>query len=824
MQSNWNSEGNNLENSESNTKLDRSNTQTNLLPMNFWKEGEIFIGRKDKYQIIKNIGSGGCGVAYLAKGEWSQKLYVIKTINDNVDGSRTRQHEILTNEFANLAGLEHPNIVKVEGYERIGDSWCLFLEHIEGKNLKEYVQEKGPLPEQEALEYIQQIGSALNYLHNEEGKIYQRIIHHDVKPANIMVRNDSNQAVLIDFGAARFYREEVLGVNQKFYTPGYTPLEPWDIPATDVYALAATLYCLLTNEHPISSQERHQGRELVPPNQYNPQISDRVNDAILLGMEMKSTARPQSVSEWLELLEEIPSPTSSSDYIYTTHPQYSFTTNANGQQNTYYFVIDENNQPVELGNGNYGVVYLIHKGGNSKYPNKYAFKILYKYDDSELNEVIKERFEAEIRSSNEIIDELENFNVRQIPGIVMTIDGTTEFLNSEAYKTFTQLNSIERLSNYALVMELYDKTLEELLEDGIGKYAIQNSKLVPHQDIEPIIFESKAKAKAYIRQRIKDRKEQKNLESKIYELNGYDLLSSLNFAERIATILPYLENITQGLRYLHKAGYLHLDLKPANIFNRELDSTLQSAIGDLGFLQKNHLKPESLLGKYNRLPLGTLHYRSPEQKYFFDVANVEIDRGTETRLIIRDPIFRDTIIEEGDYVIFGKHNDKSYEIERISIELEKNAPVYIYLKPEENDEFYLKPCKRNQAKFYKIQGKRTDLFGIGAIAFNLITCGESPERFYESIRKYDTQDSTVAELIGKYESVYSFESSEPGLTKIFEPFQDKNSSEYVPRQIVELILKCMLYKSEDTFYNASKSTNKEPTAMLLEQLKSLHNT
>ncbi|MDJ0688553.1 MAG: protein kinase [Xenococcaceae cyanobacterium MO_188.B32] len=815
MQSNLNSEYN-LENSETNSKI-------NTIPINYWQEGEVFMGRKDNYKIIKNIGSGGCGIAYLAKGEWSQKLFVIKTINDNVNGSRTLKNEVLTNEFANLAGLEHPHIVKVEGYERIGDFWCLFLEHIEGQNLKKYVREKGPLSEKDALKYIQQIGSALNYLHNEEGKIYQRIIHHDIKPSNIMLRADSNQVVLIDFGAARFYREEVLGVNQQFYTPGYTPLEPWDIPATDVYALAATLYYLLTKEHPISSQARYQGKELPPPQHYNPQISDRVNDAILKGMEIESKDRPSSVLEWLELLEEIPSPLSQKKYNYTIEEKYSFTTNANGQQNTYYFVLDENNQPIELGNGNYGVVYLIHKGGNSRYPNKYAFKILYKYDDSELNEVIKERFEAEIRSSNEIIDELENFNVRQIPGIVMTIDGTTEFLDSNAYKTFTQLNSIERLSNYALVMELYDKTLEELLEDGIGKYAIQSSKLIHHKNIEPIIFKSKAQAKEYIRQKVKEKKEQKNLESKIYELNGYDLLSNLNFAERIATILPYLENITQGLRYLHKAGYLHLDLKPANIFNRELDSTLQSAIGDLGFLQKNHLKPQSLLGKYNRLPLGTLHYRSPEQKYFFDVANVEIDNDTQKRLVIRDPIFRDTIIEKGDYVIFGKHNDKSYKIERIDIELEKNAPVYIYLKSDENDEFYLKPCKRNQAKFYKIQGKRTDLFGIGAIAFNLITCGESPERFYESIRKYDTQNSTVAELIAKYESVYSFESSEPGLTKIFEPFQDKNSSEYVPRQIVELILKCMLYKAEDTFYNSSKSTNKEPTAILLEQLKSLHN-
>ena len=200
---------------------------------------------------------------------------------------------------------------------------------------------------------------------------------------------------------------------------------------------------------------------------------------------------------------------------------------------------------------------------------------------------------------------------------------------------------------------------------------------------------------------------------------------------------------------------------------------------------------------------------------------MEISNDPQKTLIIRDPIFKNTIIEKDDYVIFSKHNDKSYKIDSINIGEEKNAPVYVTLKFDENNKASLKPSKKSQAKFYKIQGKRTDLFGIGAIAFNLLTCGESPERFYESIRKYDTQNSPVENLVQQYENVFSFESSEPGWIKIFEPFQDKNSREYAPIQIIKLILKCMLYKSPDTFYNSTKGSGEEPTEILYKQIKNL---
>ncbi|MDJ0726494.1 MAG: protein kinase [Prochloraceae cyanobacterium] len=862
--------------------------------MDTLKDGDIITDKEGyDYKIIKQLGSGGFGDTYLVESRErvpNQKL-VLKRINDT-NGSKTLAEEALLEELNKIKRIENDYIVKVKKIIKIQEGekyWSLILEYIEGENLEQYVERKGYLSENEALKYIKQVGIGLNYLHTDEN-IEPNIIHHDIKPNNIMLRKDKDSIVIIDFGCSKFSKQKQ-DLKKK---PGscYAPLTQEDKPSTDVYSLAATLYFLLTGEDPIAAELRQSDlKQLKTPIELNSKISKQVNDAILKGMELKTKDRPETIQEWLELLES--SAKESRGYIFTSDEKYSFITNTNKQKNTYYFVLDENNQPIELGNGNYGIVYLVHEGGESKSPTQYAFKILYKYEaiipkpmsqfisecdkeiininnyDFELNnelkefsssfgnkgkeifnsyrnklqksvnqikkhfnlfqnemktnnEVITERYEAEIKSSQDILNEIKN-NIDHIPGIVTTKEGTNQFLDSNAYNNLKILQQIDRLSNYGLVMVLYENTLEDLLENGIGKYEIPSFKLINKENEEKKSFNSTDEAKEYIRKYAEENKREE-LERQIRELDGYDLLRYYNFYERIGIILPYLEHITIGLRYLHKAGYLHLDIKPANIFNRQLDETLQSAIGDLGFLNKNQLKPQSLLGKYNRLALGTLHYRSPEQKYFFDTANVEIvNNGSDIRLIIKIPTFKNTIIEKGDYVIFSKYNDKAYEIERISIEKEKKSPVSIYLKSSETQDIYLKSCKQTQAKFYKIQGKRTDLFGIGAIGFHLITCGESPEDFYESIRKYDTQNSTVDELIDKYKSVYNFETNEPGLIKIFEPFKDQNRLEYVPISIVKLILKCMLYKAKDTFYNENKlKTDNEPTNSLLKELRSLH--
>ncbi len=790
--------------------------------MNNWSPGKEIVAERDLYIIQRLLGRGGFGVTYLAEAQKSQELIVIKTI-DNTSSIKTYAEDVLIKEFTKLTKIDNPYIIKANFFEKIERNWCLFLPYIRGKDLNQYVKKKGALPKAEALKYICQVGEALNYLHHEA-----ELVHRDIKPSNIMLNHDTNQVIVIDFGTAKhFSTSNYHPTTLKIYTPGYSAYEQCiglteDIcHATDVYSLAATLYFLLTAQTPISVQERLKEDKLIPPKEYNPQISDKLNFGIVQGMAIEAKNRPQSVEDWFELLKIKPlkkkKVTPQKNYHLTKNIKYSFQTEAYNEGKTYYFTLNEREEPIELGNGNYGSVFL----GHDKDDKEYAIKILYEYDGSIIEDIIEKRFDSEIKSSRNIRKALGNSN--DIPGIVLTLAGTKNFKESPAFNTLKEEIAIERLSQYCLVMEKYEKTLEELLEQGIDKYAIQSSGIIRYDYLEREIFNSELEAKKTINQEVKSEKDREILKNQIYELNGYDLLRCLNPEQRIANILPYLQDIAQGLNYLHKANYLHLDLKPANIFIKSFGKDVRCAIGDLGFLETSQLEPKSLLGKYDQLPLGTIHFRSPEQKQFRDVANVEISNNFARTLIIRDPKFRDTIIEQGDYVIFSKDKTRSYKIKTVKISEQKNVPVLITLELDEAEKNILKPSQQTQANFYKVQGKRTDLFGIGSVAFNLLTCGQSPERFYESINSnYDKESLNVDSLTQYYEKVYSFESNEPGVTKIFEPFKDHKSTEYAPIQIVELILKCMLYKTQNTFFNSSKMERQEPTDILLEQIIDLY--
>ena len=180
------------------------------------------------------------------------------------------------------------------------------MEHIDGDDLAAYVEnytnENGYLSETEALRYIDQIGQALECVHE------RKLLHRDVKPNNILLRRESKEAVLIDFGLAREFQPGKIRSMTATKTEGYAPIEQYQRRGdfgyyTDVYALAATLYSLLTNRVPIPANYRaEEDIKLSPPQKFNQNISDKVNAAILKGMELEPVNRPQTVREFRELL------------------------------------------------------------------------------------------------------------------------------------------------------------------------------------------------------------------------------------------------------------------------------------------------------------------------------------------------------------------------------------------------------------------------------------------------------------------------------------------------------------------------------------------
>ncbi|BAZ87643.1 serine/threonine kinase [Dolichospermum compactum NIES-806] len=261
-----------------------------------------------QYIIKRAIGGGGFGETYLAEDTKENRLVVIKTLNreQREKPDFAERQKRFRKEALDLSKCYHPHIVQV--YDNFPEDglWAIVMEHIDGDDLAAYVEnytaENGYLSETEALRYIDQIGQALECVHE------RKLLHRDVKPNNILLRRESKEAVLIDFGLAREFQPGKIKSMTAMITQGYAPIEQYERRGdfgyyTDIYALAATLYSLLTNRVPIPANYRAEySVNLSPPQKYNQQISDKVNAAILKGMELEPVNRPQTVREFRELL------------------------------------------------------------------------------------------------------------------------------------------------------------------------------------------------------------------------------------------------------------------------------------------------------------------------------------------------------------------------------------------------------------------------------------------------------------------------------------------------------------------------------------------
>lgn len=500
------------------------------------------------------------------------------------------------------------------------------------------------------------------------------------------------------------------------------------------------------------------------------------------------------------------------------------------EEKRFYFVIDDNTGNLnKLGDGTFGIVFEARDGLN----NEYAVKLLYSDysapDGDQSASRSAERFEAEMKAASTIRGKLSDRN--RFKGVVETAGGTTQFHSSPAFQELKGYLTSLSISNYALVMPKYEKNLKQMLEENqdgmytlpaadnqVKTYFLEKVPIGTKENLENQIdevidtnsnnrfFDNDSERNEYLKQL------KQAIKEKIYPVTGYEVLKNMDFGQRISNIYPYIYDVAQGLKTLHTVGFLHLDLKPANIFIKKDGDDIKTAIGDLGFLdetQRSSLDAPRMpyYEKEGRpsLPLGTRHYRSPEQKDFFDVADVEVvvSNNDEINIIVRDPKFIDTIIEPGDVVLFSKYN-REYQIADVRHErLGENRLCRIRIQhidiPPQTP---IQPDKRTQVYFYKRQRHRTDLFGFGALVFELLTCGKSPERFYDTVRGYDNSDHNVTSIMDLYRRIFNLQSTEPGLAQIFEPFKlYEDSSTYAPTEAVELILRCMLYKAGGTFYN-----------------------
>ena len=269
-----------------------------------------------KYRIIRFISSGGFGCTYEAELVLLHKRVAIKEffVKDFCNRDENTSHVIVATqskvklierlkqkfieEASALFSMQHPNIVRVtDVFEENGTAYYV-MDYIDGKSLQEIVKEKGALDESLAVRYIKQVADALRYIHN------QNRLHLDVKPGNIMV-DKSEQAILIDFGASKQY-DEVDGENTSTLlgkTPGYAPIEQMSnrvntfSPATDIYALGATLYKLVTGVTPPDSVIIADDESELQPIQES--VSSNLKSAVQKAMSVRRKDRYQNVDDFL---------------------------------------------------------------------------------------------------------------------------------------------------------------------------------------------------------------------------------------------------------------------------------------------------------------------------------------------------------------------------------------------------------------------------------------------------------------------------------------------------------------------------------------------
>ncbi len=250
-----------------------------------------------RYRIVALLGQGGMGDVYRA---WDLSLKMSVAVKESLELNGEAQEQF-GEEARLLARLSHPNLPRVIDYFAVpGLAEYLVMDFIEGEDLESLLDRTaGGLPVAQVLPWISQVCDALSYLHNQTPPV----IHRDVKPGNIKITPDG-RAVLVDFGIAKRYdpqRGTLAGA--RAVTPGYSPPEQYGgastDPRSDIYALGATLYHLLTGQTPPESVQRAAGAapELAP-RQVNPQISPWIELAILKAMAPAMDARYQKVEEF----------------------------------------------------------------------------------------------------------------------------------------------------------------------------------------------------------------------------------------------------------------------------------------------------------------------------------------------------------------------------------------------------------------------------------------------------------------------------------------------------------------------------------------------
>lgn len=250
-----------------------------------------------RYEIVRRIGGGGMGAVYLAKDRnlGDAPRAVKEMVESHLDPA---QHEKAIGDFKResllLTSLEHPSIPTIYDYfyDEPLSRFYLVMRFISGGDLASRLRTApgGRIDEKIVADWGMQAADVLEYLHSRP----KPIIYRDLKPANLMIDGNSGRVMLIDFGIARWVKQEEKGVTA-VGTMGYAPPELFGgrvEPRSDVYSLGATLFHLLTGSDPQDNPLLIFDFQKNPrPRQIAPSISSEMEQILMRSVEYKPEDR-----------------------------------------------------------------------------------------------------------------------------------------------------------------------------------------------------------------------------------------------------------------------------------------------------------------------------------------------------------------------------------------------------------------------------------------------------------------------------------------------------------------------------------------------------
>ena len=263
------------------------------------------------YKIKKVLSAGGFSFVYLATDqnantvaikEYLPTALALRKEGDQVivptqEASGSFRHGLKSffEEGRALANINHHNIVRVINFFRANETVYMVMQYERGKSLQEYIlSHHEPVSENFLRRVFTELLNGLREVHT------QKLLHLDIKPANLYIRLDGSP-VLLDFGSARQTLNESLPKLPPSYTPGFAAPEQYTNrnllgPWSDIYSIGATMYSCLTRATPLAASERMKKDTLIPAEKLGKDIySDGLLQIIDSCMALDHLARPQSI-------------------------------------------------------------------------------------------------------------------------------------------------------------------------------------------------------------------------------------------------------------------------------------------------------------------------------------------------------------------------------------------------------------------------------------------------------------------------------------------------------------------------------------------------